>query len=555
MRYLIAAIFSLIFAVSFGHAAFFQGAVSNNGGGGGGPVAFALPTGSTLKYMAPTGNDACNGTSPSIGSSGNCAWASPTHAMHCGEVIIAAAGNYYNSTNDMGSFGTVSNCPSTTGGIDGTGGIYAAVMLCGGSDITACKVNCHLGSPCNSPNSIPALINVAASNWAVEGFQITAGGATEAGNGSIAMQSMGCASTTHDIFFVNNFTFQVGQAYANSDVCGPGNSGSDYIGVVGNIGQAANLADFNSVSYCIAAFDIISPGKFDSGSGTHYFLYNNYTWNNIEPHCNTNFDGEDFMYDTLNNHSVTGKFVTANNLAYFATRYCINFTYGATVTVTSRFYNNTCYDDMQHPDAGDSNGGEVYTTGCFATLQIFNNIAYQPHATSGTSSTPLYAAVANPSCTYSIGGAYSSGDNNLYKGAQTTCSGDTCDAGFNVTQSGVGSTGIGTNTYANPAFNNTTDLINNQLGTPTCTGFVTTTACLGYDPNTSTLTNPSIIYDLQPTVGGSAGKGFQLPSTTCVTSGEMFNDYPPHLKGLVYLHWNGTSITENQDLATKPCNM
>ena len=27
------------------------------------------------------------------------------------------------------------------------------------------------------------------------------------------------------------------------------------------------------------------------------------------------------------------------------------------------------------------------------------------------------------------------------------------------------------------------------------------------------------------------------------------------LKGIVYLQWNGSSLTENGDLVTKPCNM
>ena len=39
-------------------------------------------------YMSPTGSDSNNGTSPST------PWATPNHAVVCGDVIIAAAGNY-----------------------------------------------------------------------------------------------------------------------------------------------------------------------------------------------------------------------------------------------------------------------------------------------------------------------------------------------------------------------------------------------------------------------------------------------------------------------------
>jgi hypothetical protein len=516
-----------------------------------------------LYFMAPNGNDACDGTTTTIGSSGHCAWASPNHAVVCGDVILANAGNY---TNDMSTWGAVSTCPSTTGGIDGTGGIYAAALVCAASDITGCTVNCNGGAPCNSPNSIAAAINMPTNNWAIEGWSVTAGSATNSKAGTLGIQAMGCGSTaTHDIFIVNNFIFNVGQGLAPSDICGPGNSGADYVSWVGNIAQNAAQTDINVAGYCIAAIDVISPGKFDSGTGTHYFTYTNYTYNNLTPNCGLNFDGEDFMYDTINNHSVVGKFITANNIGFYAARYCMNFTYTTPTTATIKFYNNTCYNNDQDNNAGDTLGGEVYVTGCASTstIDVFNNIAFSPNATSPTGGTPLYAAVSNVSCTMNIGAVYATGDENIYKGSETSCTFGTCDSGFNVTQSG---STFGTNTYLNPSFKNATDLISNQLGVPSCSGMINTTQCMGWAAASQTLTTPSIISDLIGTAIGSApyysmvaNKGFQLPSTTCLTSGEIFNDWPPHLKGLVYLHasgWtNGATITEKADLATKPCGM
>ena len=85
-----------------------------------GSVAF---TALNIRYMSPTGSDSANGLTPGT------AWASPNHPMNCGDVIIAAPGAY--RTSGIGNFGTVSSCPSTSGGIDGTGGIYFAVLLCG----------------------------------------------------------------------------------------------------------------------------------------------------------------------------------------------------------------------------------------------------------------------------------------------------------------------------------------------------------------------------------------------------------------------------------------
>src|SRR5882672_5577412 len=74
--------------------------------GGGGNTLFSLPTGDSVHFMSPTGSDAANGLTPAT------AWASPNHALNCGDVIIAAAGDY-SASQGFHSFGTVSNCPST----------------------------------------------------------------------------------------------------------------------------------------------------------------------------------------------------------------------------------------------------------------------------------------------------------------------------------------------------------------------------------------------------------------------------------------------------------
>src|SRR5277367_777400 len=72
-------------------------------------------------YISPTGSDGSNGTSVAT------AWATPNHKVVCGDVIIAAPGAYNSNSFDSLShgsslYGTVANCPSKSGGIDGTGG-------------------------------------------------------------------------------------------------------------------------------------------------------------------------------------------------------------------------------------------------------------------------------------------------------------------------------------------------------------------------------------------------------------------------------------------------
>ncbi len=143
-----------------------------------------------------------------------------------------------------------------------------------------------------------------------------------------------------------------------------------------------------------------------------------------------------------------------------------------------------------------------------------------------------------------------SGPQNFFRANNSSCKATYCNSTFDAQTWGASAI-LGTNTYTNPAFTNTTDLLANQLGVPNCNAFVNTTQCMGWNANTSTLTTPSIISDLVPTASGTTGKGYQLPSTTCAANA----DYPTWLKGIVYLQWNGSTLSENGDLVTKPCNM
>jgi hypothetical protein len=155
-----------------------------------------------------------------------------------------------------------------------------------------------------------------------------------------------------------------------------------------------------------------------------------------------------------------------------------------------------------------------------------------------------------------------SGNENYFSGKLHDCNAPVClPAWSDTVLTGAATWGteadLGTNIYTSPAFNNPADLVSNRKGTPNCSGFTNTTACMGYNANTQTLTNPSAIYDLQPTASGARSAGYQLPSTTCVTNGPIEMYYPLWLKGIVYLHWdpNTQTITENADLVTKPCGL
>jgi hypothetical protein len=162
------------------------GSGSSSGGSSGSPTPFqALHT----YYVSPTGNDSNSGTSPGA------AWLSPNHAVDCGDVIVAAPGTYDSGNfGNTGNWGQVSNCPSTSGGIDGTGGIYFANLICGGDDIESCVV---VG---NGNTSLTFWVDQ--SNWAVTGFKST--NPTNNWGSCFAAEPSGTYSI-HHVAFVNDW--------------------------------------------------------------------------------------------------------------------------------------------------------------------------------------------------------------------------------------------------------------------------------------------------------------------------------------------------------------
>ena len=63
------------------------------------------------------------------------------------------------------------------------------------------------------------------------------------------------------------------------------------------------------------------------------------------------------------------------------------------------------------------------------------------------------------------------------------------------------------------------------------------------------LTGYHLYVDVKPTLAPTT-MGYQPPGA-CAPDAY----YPAWLKGIVYLHWNGSVITENTGLVNKPCGM
>jgi hypothetical protein len=427
----------------------------------------------------------------------------------------------------------VSNCPSTSGGIDGKGGIHFVVVLCAG----------NVGT-CTTSGSI----DVNQSNWAFEGFEVqnytgkcfyveaTASGTTRVGY----------------VAFINDISNNCDDGYTTGDNAlnhnVPGNGGDEFA-VVGSI-----VYKSNNDPICVAALDDPGPANLDSIAGTHVFWYTNYLWNNNFS-CGT--DGESMMFDTWDAHGYTGQGVVQNNLAWKSARYHFQAFYQAYHSSAPKIYvlNNTFFAGNAGGTgtSGDYAEGDINIQGATPfpwPVTIQNNIVrtHYAHIDSETSGYVYAFLIGGDYTPVRVGG---SGMQNVFKGEAPSCLGSLCDVGDNVIAFNNGS--FGTNTYTDPDFTNTSDLLSNRSGAPACTGFTNTTACMGWNANTQKLTTPSVISDLTPTASGMTGKGFQLPSTTCAAN----SYYPTWLRGIVYLQWNSTSstITENADLVTKPCGL
>jgi hypothetical protein len=273
------------------------------------------------------------------------------------------------------------------------------------------------------------------------------------------------------------------------------------------------------------------------------------------------FDTEGYLIDTWDAHGFTGQGIYSNNMGWQADRYCIQLFYQEfnVSAPVIKVYNNTCFGNLSGnvSSTATSVGGEINNQGPgdFTwpwITSIYNNIGKSNYTTwggVGGNGSVYSLLMGGPYPNFTIGGT---GKENIFKGqagACGACTGSVCDGGNNVIACNSGS--FGTNTYVDPTFTNTADLLSNWVGTPTCTGFVNVTRCMGWNAVSRIKTSATPISDLTPTAGGTSTKGYQLPTTTCNTN----TDYPTWLKGIVYLHWDGTNVWQYRDLVTVPCGL
>lgn len=226
-------------------------------------------------FISPTGSDAANGLTPAT------AWLTPNHAgLVCGDVLVAAAGAYSSASFDSQShgsslWGTVGTCPSTTGGIDGLGGVYFTTVVC--ATYNGCTINA----------STTFAMEVDKSNWAIEGFQATN---TIDGSGAcFHAQPIASASPIAFVAFINNVAANCPLVGFGSDGFGGSLSSSvDEFAVVGNI--AFNTA--TSGDFCGSSFGANVPVNVNALAGTHIYFAQNFGFASINSPCSENSIGK-----------------------------------------------------------------------------------------------------------------------------------------------------------------------------------------------------------------------------------------------------------------------
>lgn len=414
-------------------------------------------------YVSATGSDGANGLTPAT------AWASPNHAVNCGDTLHMAAGAY--SEFNFNTWGTVSNCPSTAK-------LYMARLQCDGPFVTSCNI----------ASTVVNALWLNKSNWAVIGLSASST------TGSCFLGAPTSTANIHHIAFINVLAIncQAGGAVYTSYSSDP-QYGVDYAAIVGAMAYNTVLA----TNLGFSPFSVYEPANVDAVAGTHIYAAGLIGWSNIEGGQHT--DGELFTFDDFSGSqhatpvAYTGQGVVEQSLGFGngGAGITVNLNSAAPLIVTQV----TTWGNYQDTAYSLGNNGELQIL-TSSLITVTNNI-FQATVASVNGHTVNGAIVANGDATISISGNYILG----VGGNNTSI----------VTSPGFS---YGSNTLATPDFTNPT-----VPGTPTCTASATTTACAAA---------MGIIANFTPRTIGAVGKGYIAPGACAPNA-----NFPAWLAGIL----------------------
>ena len=208
------------------------------------------PVGTAHYYVAASGNDSNPGTRTSP-------WRSPKHDVNCGDTLHLAPGSGNDFHNfDVGKWGHVSNCPSSTGR-------NTAKLICDGTHLQDCSF-LHVFQS----------FRVDQPHWAVQGIYCS----------NDQVKWSGCfGNTAPYVIFIND--------YLNNS--GSGTGMSDYGAMIGVLIYGSGFGG----GECFSGLSVFRPKEVDQQPGTHIFVAGSFYINNKNlPGCT---DGEAIIIDTV----------------------------------------------------------------------------------------------------------------------------------------------------------------------------------------------------------------------------------------------------------------
>ena len=283
-------------------------------------------------------------------------------------------------------WGAVSNCPSTSGGIDGAGGVYFATLLCGGA-VGACSI---VGTVTGT-----AGMEVNANNWAVEGWSVSEGYTCSGGPGyGFMVNTSVSGAVKHHVAFINDIAYHNASGFGINSygTNGGGGYGADYFAIVGDIAQDSAGRCDGGVS--TGAVVLIGMLNYNTAAGTHTFVAGNFSYNNQQTLGATDkTDGECYLMDTLDypKPGYGGQIVFRDNISAVCERFGLQIFYQgySANTPTIKVYNNTFVagNQMNYSTGSGSNQGDINVQGHGGSdpwiIPMTNNIVRETKAVAG----------------------------------------------------------------------------------------------------------------------------------------------------------------------------
>lgn len=422
----------------------------------------APQTSGTTYYIAPNGSDSNNGLSASS------PWLTPHHSVNCGDVLLAAAGIYSSGNFYNGKWGNVT-CPTKN---------------------NVAWLKCATPFACSIAGNGQTAMFISAGYWGVQGFSLTSTG------------------SAHCIFIENDYSnpVQIDHIIIANNIMGPcgymgvsnldaygvtSPAGVDYVAYLGNIVHDTGGGSSN----CAAGLSFYAPVATDTQPGTHWYMAGNFAWGNTS-NCG---DGEGIIFDTLDGKEAgwptttpyAYQMVAENNIAVFNNGPGIQVDLnenGVGAHAPVYFIHNTSAYNCLGPSGANYCADIVLGTTVNANSS--NNLVVAPTQYAfGGSSVPHYgsAAVYAPSSTNHVSDEFAYSAYGFGVGAVGS-------SGFVPGPSNITSTDP---QLANPV----------NPGTPSCSGYATTTACMA-----------TVIANFAPTNSAAKSYGYQQPSSTPVAN-------------------------------------